>query len=477
MALRRRPTIPDEALSITIAASDVAPSRARQGAAFARWLLAPALALLIAACSGADDPPAATPTAVFEATATAPPLATPTPPRPTPTPRPQPVARPFPPDQLAEAQRILERVAELRGTPPKQPVGMFLISRQDAISYFRRSYSAEDLAEVGVRQEIYRLLGLISNETDLLATFLSLLGIGVAGFYEPELDAFYLLDDLGGLSSGPSRTTIVHELAHALQDQHHDLDALDKQREDDWDGQMALAHTIEGDAVNTETLFFGQALRPKPACFSMPARIGLVPYVVYRELNSWYDDGVCFVQAVLPKLENQVARLFERLPATTEQTLHPEKYIAGEAAKPVRLAALAPALGEGWREITRSNLGEFTLQNFLFTGLDDRKAIQDAAAGWGGDAWAFFGRDDARLLQVVTTWDSVQEADEFWKAFVSSLQGRRSSEIRHDPQRQSILGNVGGAGWRGERTGDRVTFLVSTDGAAIDRAAAALGLR
>ena len=421
-------------------------------------------------------PAPATPTAVLEATATAAPAGSATAAVPTPPPKPPPNARAFPPDQLAEAKAIFERVGQLRGTPPRGETGMFLVSRQEAIDYYRRSYDEEDIEAIRVRQDVYRLLGLISPDTDLLSSFLSLLGLGIAGFYEPPLDAFYLLDDLGGVTSSASRTTVVHELTHALQDQYYDLEALDKQREDDWDAQMALSTAIEGDAVNTETLYFGSALRRRPACFMMPARVGVLPYVVYRELNSWYDDGVCFIQAVLPRFENQISRVFERLPATTEQILHPDKYLAGEAAKPVQLTSLLSGLGEGWSEVKRSTLGEFTLQNLLYTGLDDRPAIQNAAAGWGGDGWALYGRDEALLIQVVTSWDTPAEADEFWRAFVSSLQGRSRSEIRHDPQTQSILGSVAGVGWRGQRSSDGVSFLVSTDTLAIDRAATALGL-
>ena len=88
-----------------------------------------------------------------------------------------------------------------------------------------------------------------------------------------------------------------------------------------------------------------------------------------------------------PLLANGVADVWAALPTTTEQILHPEKYLAGEGALPVSLPPLTPALGAGWRSLLGSSFGEFSLQNLLLLGLAaDRVLVQRAAAGWGGDA-------------------------------------------------------------------------------------------
>jgi hypothetical protein len=164
--------------------------------------------------------------------------------------------------------------------------------------------------------------------------------------------------------------------------------------------------------------------------------------VIVRELNAWYDDGLCFVEAVLPRLEGDIEKLYANLPATSEQLLHPDKYLAGEGAKPVSLTNLAETLGDGWEELESSTLGEFTLQNLLVAGLNDRPLIQRAAANWGGDRWALYGRDDSRLLQVQTVWDSAADAAEFWAALGVSL-AARNAQVQNGRDGYALQASVG----------------------------------
>jgi hypothetical protein len=433
-------------------------------------LLAAVLLTLAIACSDDDAPAVLTPTAAPETpAATAAPSATPEP-----TPRATPVARLFTPEMEQQVRQVLTRVGEVRGTPPKGPVAMQIIERGVAVDYFRASYDQEAIADIRTRQAIYALLGLIPRDTDLLSQFLTLLGVGITGFYDPELDSFYLIDGLG-VDSPIARTTIVHELAHALQDQYRDLDAVDEERKGDWDAGMAAGQAIEGDAVNTEILYSGTSLRGRVNCFTIPIRNMSpgTPYVVVRELNSSYDDGLCFVQAVLPRVEGPQA-ILDRLPATTEQVLHPEKYLAGEGPIPVKLAALETALGSSWQKIDESNFGEFTVQNILYMGLTNREQVARAAAGWGGDHWTFYGRDDGMaLLQYGVSWDTDADALDFWETLVASLVGRGAA-VTVDPARPRLTATIDGVTWRAKRSEGHVLILVSTDAASAETAARAL---
>lgn len=384
-------------------------------------------------------------------------------------------ARPFSPQLRDQVQPLLQRAAELRGTPPKGEVRMYLIGRKDAIDLYRDEFEDEDLRVLQTQQEVYRLLGLIPETTDLLETFLGLLGGGILGFYDPERKAFFLLDDIGGTDSLLSRTTIVHEFTHALQDQYIDIFTIDKRLKHLWDAGTAFADVLEGDAIASEIAYLGFNIRPV-ACFTIPpvTSSGSLPYVIQRELNSWYDDGHCFMKNVTPKLARGATAVFEDLPTTTEQILHPERYLAGEKATPVTLTDLAPALGEGWKETYRSDLGEFRLQNLLVLGLrNDRSQAQRAAEGWGGDAWALYARDAARLFQATLAWDSAEDAQEFFTSLGASLKGRGAAV--QPTSEAAFRVDVEGKTWRVALTGDRVTILVSTDTAALDRAAQILG--
>jgi hypothetical protein len=434
-------------------------------------------AVFVVACSGgktASTPTATVETAQAAATAVPPPT---TVAGPTATPRPVPSppvgSRPFPPELQAEADRILARVAELRGTPPRAPVAMNLVGRRQAIDYYRNNYDAEAKQQAELQEDVYELLGMLPKGSDIRELFLGLLGLGILGFYDPDQDAFYLLDDLGGLDSVASRTTIVHELAHALQDQYYDLIKLEgeRRRNNDWDGITAFLDVIEGDAVATEGAYRNASPR-RAACFEIPVvRSVGIPYVIQRELSTWYEDGYCFVEATAPQL-NQTAALFENLPVSTEQILHPEKYHAGERPLPVSLVPLEAVLGPGWSEVGRANLGEFSIQNLLVLGMrDDRPRVQSAAAGWGGDGWALYGRDDARLIQLATAWDTTEDAHEFFEVLFASLTSRATA-TRLPPVREGgFTLQLDSNTWRVAIADNRVTILVSTEASALELAA------
>ena len=79
-----------------------------------------------------------------------------------------------------------------------------------------------------------------------------------------------------------------------------------------------------------------------------------VPPVIQRELNTPYTDGLCFVRTVAPKMPKGDDSIFDDPPASTEQILHPDKYLAHEAPRKVDLPDLRPALGPGWQQIGAS---------------------------------------------------------------------------------------------------------------------------
>jgi hypothetical protein len=387
-------------------------------------------------------------------------------------------ARPFPPELKAEADKIVARLGELRGTPAKAPVSMFLVGRKEAVSYYRDSIDDGDRREAALQEDVYQLLGLVPAGTSIIEALLSLLNLGILGFYDPDHGALFLVDDLGGLDSAASRSTVVHELTHALQDQYYDLKKLQAPFEqgNDWDGYTAYLNAVEGDAVVTEGAYRESSSQRAP-CFQIPPVVNLpgIPFVLQRELRTRYEDGYCYVKNAAPRLEDHAA-LYARLPSTTEQVLHPEKYRDAEAARPVQAASLGGLVAEGWQEVARGNLGEFTMQNLLVLGLrNDRPAAQRGAEGWGGDAWVLYSRGETRLLELATVWDSPAQAREFFDVLRESFSNRSGSDFLGSDQAVSMRLE---ANWlRAGLAGDRVTIVSASDRQAADAAAASLGIR
>jgi hypothetical protein len=196
---------------------------------------------------------------------------------------------------------------------------------------------------------------------------------------------------------------------------------------------------------------------------------------VRRDLNSWYDDGLCFVTNVLPKVPAGFESIFTRLPSTTEQLLHPDRYLANEPARPVTPVALAASLGPGWKEQGKGVLGEYTLQNVLMAGLSgDRPRVQRAAEGWGGDAFTVYERDETtKLLQLETVWDTPEDAGDFFQSLRVAL-GNRGGSM--DAGETSLRHTREGRTWRVALNGEKVSILVSADAPALDAAAVRLGM-
>jgi hypothetical protein len=161
---------------------------------------------------------------------------------------------------------------------------------------------------------------------------------------------------------------------------------------------------------------------------------------------------------------------------TTEQVLHPDKYKATEAAKPVVTMPIETLLTQGWRESARGNLGEFTIQNLLVLGLrNDRQRAQRGADGWGGDAWVLYVRGESRLIHFATVWDADDQAREFYETLTESLASR--SGVKPPAGERNFGLQLEGYTWRIALAADRVTIVSSTEAAAAEAAAAALGLK
>lgn len=456
------------------------------------------IAVMASACSNASSPlpdqttataaaaplthlsPATTTTST-PTTATLLPAVTPAP-APTPTPV-RPDAEPFPDLLRQRAQDLLAQVSLLRDSPPNARIEMFLLSPDQARAFYSTDRSGDSgpsgAPGLDVKQEIYDLLGLAPKQKEIREAELDNLISLLTGFFSPELGALYLIDTINGGTDGPlALSTIVHELTHALQFQYYDIRSIAALRANDWDATTALLDVLEGDAVATEIQVLGFSTRStyrQPICFAIPApqRPG-TPFIIERELDTWYEDGLCFVEAVLALSPGGIAAIFNNLPTTTEQILHPEKYLAGENAKLVTLASLATALGPNWSLLEQGTFGEFMLQNILLAGLpDDRLRAQAAAAGWGGDGWRFFSDGNARLLQSIIVWDSIEEAREFWRALVQSLSNRASGTLPPIGE-DSVQIDLDGHFWRVTIDADQIAILVADDVTALERVAAAI---
>ena len=151
-------------------------------------------------------------------------------------------------------------------------------------------------------------------------------------------------------------------------------------------------------------------------------------------------------------------------PVSTEQILHPEKYLAQKRDEPlpVTLTPLTATLGTGWKKTDSDTLGEFDLTEMLQNNNVDKLP---ATEGWGGARYDVYENNAAALVYVSTRWDTVKDATEFADALTTSF-----SPLKKDG---TML--TDGKRYFATKKGSQTLVIVSSnDRAAVQKAIAAV---
>jgi hypothetical protein len=346
--------------------------------------------------------------------------------------------RPLSTEMQAMRARNMRVASDLRELPFKTgEVGMAELSGWEYGTRTREMAEILGGDELRALSKLAAAGGVLPEGTDLATLAASFTAASAGATYSP-LDKQVLLV---GKFKGDSLLT--HEFVHALQDQNFNLMSLLVVRPYDFDRTEAVFAIIEGDAMNVQRrMEEGDGYGRKSLddiTKQEGARFGeyrkeaekLFPPLLTETFIFRYRDGARLVEAVRRKSgERGVDELFRRPPTTSEQILHPEKYVAGETARDVRLDEAGFAEG-GWRNVTSTPLGEIGVRGLLMAGVPRETAVR-AAAGWGGDrAYLFERPNSAPLFVWKTVWDKPSDAAEFFRAY-DALEHQRGAVLTGD---------------------------------------------
>jgi hypothetical protein len=321
----------------------------------------------------------------------------------------------------AVAGSLLSDLAERSGMELSESVRLEKRTRDELVRYLRHKLD-EEMPEAEARATVsaYALLGLVPPDLDLRSVLLDLYTEQVAGFYDPDSTALFILDDqpqvmLQGL--------LIHELVHAVQDQTADLAALTDPALGN-DRQVAAQAAIEGHAtllmldymaeMSGAPMDLGEipdfAARLRPALEGMaqfPALAG-APRVIRESLLFPYLEGAGYVQRLWREGE-RMAPFGPYLPLSTEQVL------TGDLGDlPVQLGIAGSAV------VHTDGLGRFETGIVLDTHLGAGRA--DLAEGWGGDQYALVETPEGEGLVWVSVWDGAEARDRFASAGTGALE-------------------------------------------------------
>ena len=362
--------------------------------------------------------------------------------------------------------QIEEEVLAMRGLKrtevPRQTIDEEALKAQTAKS-FDEDHPPEYVAGT---EQLYKALGLMPKDQSLKQLYLELLGSQVAGFYDPDKKELFVVSRTGTVN-GADKITFAHEYDHALQDANFPVFTEQKDLLDQTDRAMARAAIYEGDATVLMVAWAGQNLTPEEfgdvqAAGTDPAAAEILsrtPQILVEGLLYPYTAGQAFVLPVQTSGGwKAVDALYDDMPRSTEQILHPDKYRAGEEPVAVVLPkTLAADMGKGWKESMQDTFGEFQLGAWLrLSGVRSGDASA-AAAGWGGDRLAVLnGPDDAWAVVMRTTWDTADDARAFQLAAGTAVSDGA------DPG--TVIAD-----------GRDITIIVASTGAVLDRAVIAAG--
>lgn len=338
--------------------------------------------------------------------------------------------------ELLEQFETLETFTrETRGLDEVGTFNIVFPSRDDLAAYLETALREELAPEyVAEAMAFYAAFDFLPRDYDIVGAYESLYMAQVAGFYDPETKNMNVLlltsDELGDKLPLLEQIIYVHEYVHTLQDMNFDLNVYMGEIENvSYDEGLARQALVEGDATFVMSVYTAFVAQANPLGASLQlllggARTGTLtlpsdtPDILGDELLFPYDAGQRFVSDIFDARGwDGVNRIFAEPPTSTEQVLHPEKYLTNEHMPPIDLPDVSGALGAGWQLVNEGRMGEFYLQRYLATILRNSVA-RTAAAGWGMDAFTIYENEtnqQAWLLQL--EWDTPEDEAEFLAAY------------------------------------------------------------
>jgi hypothetical protein len=395
---------------------------------------------------------------------------------------------------------VLKETSEIRELAILRPVRSGAQSRSEIERMLIKNLDDQMTpAEMHATEVSLRKFGLAPPDFDYRSFMIKLLTEQVAGYYDAKAQEFHLAD---WLELEGQKPVMAHELTHALQDQHFNLRRFEKWPHGDSDAELAAHALIEGDA--TLAMMVYMAKNPLVAlAFSRSLTTGVAteqydqaPRSMRESLIFPYLQGSEWATQLYRKGGwTMISNAFAKLPLSTEQILHPEKYFSyerpikivlpdltnllnarsqqtangkqqtvantqpsqvrsrrtagtagvppasrrarvsrdGNVSRPQLPTANRPLPTTRWRRIESDVNGEWTYYLILDQFLSAPAESKRAAAGWAGDRYALYeGPNGQVFLSQLAVWDTESDAREFFDAYVKRTELRYPGAKRID---------------------------------------------
>ena len=358
---------------------------------------------------------------------------------------------------ISTTAAVLKETSELRELAILREVKSGAQSRAEIERMIIKNLNTDTTPEeMHASEVLLKAFGLAPKEFEYRTFLIKLLTEQVAGYYDPKAQQFYLADwiDLDG-----QKPVMAHELTHALQDQHFNLKRFDKWPKGDSDAELAAHALVEGDATLAMTLYMAKNplialafIRSLGGQETATEQFKQAPRALRESLLFPYEQGSVWATQLYKRGGwEMVSKAFTKLPQSTEQILHADKYFAYEAPQKLTLPEFKTVLGPTWKRVDQDVNGEWGCYLILDEFLNNATESKQASAGWGGDRYAMYetGKPDEIFVAQLTAWDTPVDAKEFFEAYA-----QRTSKRYPDAKET--------------KSGDRVEWQTSTGGVVLE---------
>ena len=323
-------------------------------------------------------------------------------------------------DQAKELFRSVDELtkfaSEETGLPIRKEVKRTLTTRVAVEKYLSEKFDEDEDAKRMQRGEIVlKKFGLLDRDFDLKPFMLALLKEQIAGYYDSKTKTVYMLDWIDAETQKP---VLAHELTHALQDQHTDLEKWNNQEpsdlshnatednehlvKDEWDTARTAA--LEGQAM---TVFLDYSLKPtgkslvgNPEILEQMQQqmqgtddspvLARAPLLLSESLLFPYKDGLSFEQDVWMDKGKKAAfaGVLDRPPASSWEVINPRLYEQGKQSPVLALPDIHPLVDKEYKPYDVGQMGQLDLRILAQIFGGDAAARELTPAWDGGVYWA-----------------------------------------------------------------------------------------
>lgn len=329
---------------------------------------------------------------------------------------------------IAEEIAAVEKIRGLRFTAAVKTVE---IDRKDLPAHLRRQFEKSLPYSVGEWGDVLRALRLIGEqETDeaIVSSLLDLYQSQVLAYYDPPSKTFYTIRQLPDvLQSIPMSGVLdagvnVHELTHALQDQHFHIGERDLALRDDTDANLAYHALIEGEATlvmlaymieqnggSFDEMISSDLLIGALSAAATQSLPGGGPRYFTEMLKFPYLDGLKFViEAYRRGGWKELDKVYANPPQSTREILHPTDYFDHR---------FTPASFND-----KPSIAVLHLLSVEHVGEWHWRFLAGNADGWKADRVTIGqNRFCQSTVLAETQWDTAAQAQRFYDAYTHTL--------------------------------------------------------